>query len=119
MPANLANPIPLTPDEQRRARRPRVLLSGRLVYGPDSLTVDCVIRDLTPEGARVKLAGSAMLSGPIALIEVGSGMAHACEISWRRLPEIGVRFQSSDDLNQAGPPELAQLRRVWLNARAR
>ena len=49
---SLATQIPLTPDEQRHARRPRVLLTGRLVYGPDWLTLDCVIRDLTPEGAR-------------------------------------------------------------------
>jgi len=121
MPANLVTPIPLTPDEQRRSRRPRVLLSGRLVYGPDRLTIDCVIRDLTPEGARLKLAGSAVLPGPIVLIEVGSGMSHACEISWRRLPEIGVSFQSSEDLACGAEPEseLTQLRRMWQDARAR
>ncbi len=119
MPANLATPIPLTPDEQRRARRPRVLLAGRLAYGPDWLTVDCTIRDLTPEGARLKLAGSAMLSGQITLIEVGSGVSHACEVTWRRLPEIGVRFLSSDDLTSGTGPEFARLRRMWQDARAR
>ncbi len=119
MPANLATRILLTPDEQRRTRRPRVLLTGRMVYGPDWQTLDCAIRDLTPHGARLRLAGPAMLVGPLALIEVNSGIAHPCEITWRRQPEIGVRFQSTEDLNQPGPPELARLRRIWLDARAR
>ncbi len=121
MPATRPTPILLTPDEQRRSRRPRVLLTGRLVYGPDRLTLDCVIRDLTPEGARLKLAGSAILSGPIVLIEVGSGMSHACEVTWRRLPEIGVSFLSSEDLASTAEPEsdLSRLRRMWQDARAR
>ena len=121
MPATRPTSIPFTADEQRRARRPRVLLSGRLVYGPDRLTQDCTIRDLTPEGARLKLTGSAVLSGPVTLIEVGAGMSHLCEVTWRRLPEIGVRFQSSEDLTTGAEPEseVARLRRMWLDARAR
>ncbi len=119
MSASLANPVPLTPDEQRVARRPRVLLTGRLVYGPDWLTLDCVIRDLTPEGARVKLAGSSVISAPLVLIEVNSGLAHTCEISWRRFPEIGVRFLSTEDLNKASGSEHARLRQMWQGARSR
>ena len=119
MPAISHMPIPLTPDDQRRARRPRVFLAGRLIHGDAWLTLDCVIRDLTDTGARLKLPGPAALPSQVTLIEVGTGMAHACEVSWRRLPEIGVRFLSSDDLNKAGPPELARLRRMWQDARAR
>ena len=116
---SLATQIPLTPDEQRQARRPRVLLTGRLVYGPDWLTLDCVIRDLTPEGARVKLAGPSMISDPLVLVEVNSGLAHQCEISWKRFPEIGVRFMRTDDLGKTTDPELARLRQVWQSARSR
>jgi hypothetical protein len=119
MSATLENSIPLTPDEQRQARRPRVLLTGRLVYGPDFLTLDCVIRDLTPEGARVKLAGSSVISDPLVLIEVNSGLAHQCEISWKRFPEIGVRFMRTDDLSKSTDPELARLRQMWQGARSR
>ncbi len=119
MPASLAKPIPLTPDEQRRARRPRVLLSGRLVFGEADMTADCAIRDLTETGARVRLSGPAALPARITLIEVGSGKVHDCEVSWRRLPEIGVRFLSSHDLETDQSPELKRVRRMWLDAKAR
>ena len=121
MPATRRTPVPLTPDEQRRSRRPRVLLSGRLVYGEAGLTVDCAIRDRTESGARLKLSGSAMLPAKVTLIEIASGMMHDCEISWRRLPEVGVSFLSSRPLQEeSGPdPELLKLRRMWRNAQAR
>ncbi len=119
MPAIAATPVPLMPDEQRRARRPRVLLSGRLVFGDADMTADCAIRDLTETGARLKLSGPAALPARITLIEVGSGKAHECEVSWRRLPEIGVRFLTSRDLANDQGPELKRLRRMWLDAGAR
>ncbi len=122
MTATAARPIPLTPDEQRRARRPRVLLTGRLVFGEADLTVDCTIRDLTQTGARLKLSGPAALPARLTLIEVNSGRLHECEVSWRRLPEIGVSFLSSREL-ETGPSgegaEMKRLRRLWLDAKAR
>lgn len=119
MPSALAKTPPLTPAEQRRSRRPRVLLGGKLVYGPLWLTADCAIRDLTGDGARLRLAGPAVISDPVVLIEVGTGMAHTCEITWRRLPDLGVSFVLSDDLSSPGRPELARLRRIWLDSQAR
>ncbi len=122
MPATAAKPIPLTPDEQRSSRRPRVLLTGRLVFGEADLTVDCTIRDLTATGARLKLSGPAALPAKLKLIEVNSGRVHDCEVSWRRLPEIGVSFLSSQNLDvseSSHDAELKRLRRMWLDARAR
>ena len=46
-------PIPLTPEDQRKSRRPRVLLAGRLIYGEAAMTIDCTIRDRTESGARL------------------------------------------------------------------
>ena len=122
MPASAAKPIQFTPEEQRRERRPRVLLTGRLVFGEADLTVDCVIRDLTETGARLKLSGQAVLPAKLKLIEVNGGRVHDCEVSWRRLPEIGVSFLSSQDLEtgQSGESaELKRLRRMWQDAKAR
>jgi len=120
MSAPLATPIPLTTEDQRRTRRPRVLLTGQLVFGENALTVGCVIRDLTENGARLKLSGPAVLPAQLTLIEMATGKAHACEVSWRRLPEIGVRFVSSQDLETVRTtPALERLRRLWLDARPR
>ncbi len=112
-------PIPLTPEDQRKSRRPRVLLAGRLIYGEAAMTIDCTIRDRTESGARLKLSGPAVLPPKMTLIEIGSGVAHECEISWRRFPEIGVSFLSSTSLEKVAEPELLRLRRMWQDARAR
>jgi hypothetical protein len=124
MPALGRTTIPLTPDEQRKSGRPRVLLAGRLIFGEAGLTVDCTIRDRTENGARLKLSGPAVLPPRMTLIEIGSGMAHECELSWRRFPEIGVSFLSSTCLEAKvteGDPELQRrrLRRMWQDAKPR
>ncbi len=122
MPAPIRMPIPLTPDEQRKSGRPRVLLAGRLIYGEAELTIECTIRDRTENGARLKLSGPAVLPPKMTLIEIGSGMAHECEITWRRVPEIGVSFLSSTSLQKtvsAEEADLGRLRRMWQDSRAR
>ena len=122
MPATSRTPIPLTPDEQRRSGRPRVLLAGRLIFGEGSMTVDCTIRDRTESGARIRLSGPTVLPAKMTLIEIGSGMAHECELSWRRFPDIGVSFLSSTSLEtkvDEHEPELLRLRRMWQDSRAR
>ena len=122
MPATSGTLIPLTPDEQRRSGRPRVLLAARLIYGETAMTIDCTIRDRTESGARLKLSGQAVLPPKMTLIEIASGMAHECEITWRRFPEIGVSFLSSTSLGtkvDAEGPELGRLRRIWQDSRAR
>jgi len=122
MPAPSRLPIPLTPDEQRKSGRPRVLLAGRLIHGDAGLTIDCTIRDRTESGARLKLSGPAVLPPRMTLIEIGSGVAHECEITWKRFPEIGVSFLSSTSLKQTvseDDTDLGRLRRMWQDARAR
>ena len=105
--------------EQRAAARQRVFLAGRLVYGDGDLTVDCSIRDLSQVGARVKLSGSVALPSIVHLIEIRTGQAFECEVAWRRLPEVGLRFTKIHDLVNAPAGELKMLRRVWAEGAAR
>jgi len=106
--------------DDRSAPRQRVLLAGKLVYGEADLTANCAIRDLSESGAKVRISGPVALPSRLHLIEVKTGRAFECEIAWRRMPEIGVKF--------LGPPcELANdqsrenrmLRRAWLEAMGR
>ncbi len=117
----MADPVQnQSPDDHRTASRRRVLLSGRLVYGEDSLTIDCAIRDLSESGARVKLNGPVALPSRLHLIEVKTGQAFECEVAWRRMPEIGLRFLAEHDLANAGDArELKMLKRVWVESMGR
>jgi hypothetical protein len=107
-------------DDHRARSRQRVLLAGKLVYGEADLTVDCAIRDLSEGGARIRISGPVALPSRLHLIEVKTGQAFDCEVAWRRMPEIGLRFLSPPhDLTHSDAPELKMLRRVWLEATGR
>jgi hypothetical protein len=105
--------------DQRDSARQRVFLAGRLVYGDADLTLECAIRDLSEVGAKVRLSGPAALPSIVHLIEVRTGQAFECEIAWRRLPDIGLRFLKVHDLVNAPPGELKMLRRIWAEGAAR
>jgi hypothetical protein len=105
-----------TSHNQRGQPRQRVLLAGKLVYGDADLTIDCAIRDISEHGARVRTGGPVALPGRLHLIEVKTGRAFDCEIAWRRMPEIGLRFLASHDLTGVTGPEVKMLKRVWVEA---
>ena len=103
--------------DDRAAPRQRVLLAGRMVYGDADLTVNCAIRDLSESGARVRISSAVALPSRVRLIEVKTGRAFECEVAWRRMPEIGLKFIGPAlDLANTDSRELWMLRRVWLEA---
>jgi hypothetical protein len=93
-----------------------VLLSGKIVSG--GLTFDCTIGDLTSAGAKIKPASDLPMPDEFHLIELRSGQAHLCAVSWRRPPWVGVAFQQSFDLRTSASVSLAHMRRLWLNCLA-
>ncbi len=107
------------PSDKRRAARRRVLYSGKLVNDDASSTIDCVIRDLSETGAKVRLAGSTPVPAEVWLIEVREGLAFRCRVAWRASPELGLEFTSSHDLKDAATPELRMLKRIWVENAAR
>ena len=105
------------PLEQRAGERRRVLLAGKLVYGDTDMTLDCGIRNLSKRGARVRLAGPAALPNEVHLIELRSGVAFDCIVTWRRMPEFGLKFIKSYELPETVPAEqkrLSALKRIWV-----
>jgi hypothetical protein len=100
--------------ERRRARRPRALLSGKLVFGQMSYSADCSIRDLSDTGARVRVAGNPWVGGEVWLICSRSGVAYRSVVAWRRAAEFGLRFVEEVDLKQPKTGPLYALRRLWL-----
>ncbi len=103
--------------DQRKGERRRVLLAGKLVYGDMDMTLDCGIRNLSKKGARVRLDGPAALPKEVKLIELRSGVAFDCVVTWRRVPEFGLKFLRAYELPKpVGPDEktMGTLKRIWL-----
>jgi len=102
------------PGEKRRGKRDRVLLSGKAVVS-SSLTHDCRIADLSPEGACLRLRPFDSLPDDFHLIVLVSGMAHHCVVRWRTEAWTGVEFDESWDLREVKDGPAYHLRRIWLD----
>ncbi len=82
-------------DETPRAgNRSRVLKSAMISFSGGQATLECVVRDYSATGARLRLQG---LGGPPdtfeLLIEL-DGIKVDCEVTWRRGQDCGVKFIS-------------------------
>jgi hypothetical protein len=104
--------------DRRHGERSPALLGGKIVSG--GVTYDCVIRNLSSTGARIKLAVETV-QPPIEfhLIEIRGGMGHLCRVVWERPPWIGLSFKETWDLRTAPPREHPELRRLWIECAPR
>jgi hypothetical protein len=67
-----------------------VLWSGSLVY--DGEDADCVIVNISAEGALARMTGPVVLTGPVSLRCPRFGNL-AATVVWQRESEIGLRFR--------------------------
>jgi hypothetical protein len=105
--------------ELRRSARQRTFLGAKLVYGEEAYTVDCVVRDVSETGARVKLPAGQAVPDHLYLLEVRSGVAYESRVAWKRHPEIGLQFLRQYELADASTPHLKILKRLWLETQQR
>lgn len=98
--------------ERRAARRHRVLMSGKVAWLDKPFSSDCTIRDLTDDGARIRLADPIAPDDPV-LIVLRSGMAHEARTAWRHGDLVGLEFLTTHDLTEPVPAHLDELRRLW------
>ena len=77
--------------ERRKYPRTRVLKGAKIVLGAASV-LDCVVRDLTNGGARIKSPNAANLSGEVAITLDGGRTCRPCHVAWRTLNETGLQF---------------------------
>lgn len=116
---------------QARAPRTRTCLNGKLVYGdaafigetaltPDgAFTLDCVIRDISDQGAKVVLTKRQLLPSDLYLIVVKHGVVYRARLVWSEFPARGLKFTQTYLLGAALPEEQKYLRRLWLELCAR
>jgi hypothetical protein len=101
-------------ENHRLARRSRVLMDGKIAYAQGARSIDCTIRDLSETGARVRLAGPEPMPESVVLIQMRSGIAYEATVVWARDKDLGLTFIAAHHLDDACPPAMAPLRRLWL-----
>lgn len=101
--------------EQRKQPRLRVLLKGRIHFNNNSSSIDCLVRDMSPQGARLMLSETATLPEKFDLYIPQKERTYRASLRWRREDGIGVTFDGGETATPDAAPDLsmsALLRRV-------
>jgi hypothetical protein len=77
--------------ERRHIHRTRVLKAAKL-FG-HVCTADCLVQDISADGARLVLASTASIPGTFDLSFDSARTLRSCRVVWRSPMEIGVQFQ--------------------------
>lgn len=78
--------------ERRDATRQRTFLQGRLFYNNRRNSVDCVIRDISDTGARVKFSAAVAVPDALELYVPHRDQMYRVRTEWRDGDEMGVTF---------------------------
>lgn len=81
----------MTQEERRRQPRLRALKAGRAILPGGHSTFDCMIRNLSPVGAKVMFESTVDIPAQFRL-RFEDGTTHDCVVKWRSPREIGVEF---------------------------
>jgi hypothetical protein len=103
----------------QREPRKRTCLSGKLVYGEGTYSLDCAIRDLSEGGARVTLEKRQALPLNLHLIVVKYCVAYQAKVVWMNFPARGLQFSKTFRLSTTLPGEMKYLEQLWTNVCAR
>ncbi len=88
--------------EQRAAHRQRALKAAKVVLS-DWTTIDCTLRDLSDEGARLVFAAATSLPEEFRLMIVAAGTIRKVRLLWQRGLSAGVAFAGPEE---AAPPRM-------------
>jgi hypothetical protein len=101
------------PIERRRGLRNRALLAGKVANEDATRTLDCVIRNLSPDGAMIETEAPHLVPQEMHLVQVSEGIAWDAEVIWRRGNRVGVKLKARHDLRESTEKQLRALRAIW------
>lgn len=79
-------------NEARIAPRRRMLKSGKVAYSDRHVTIDCLVRDMSATGARLRIEGSVTAPDTFELLIPLEGLEANCQVAWRAGADLGVKF---------------------------
>lgn len=79
-------------EERRRLPRLKSLLRGRVYFNNRSSTVECLVRDISANGARLVLADDVTIPDVIELFVPQKDQFFRSHVVWRHDGEAGIAF---------------------------
>jgi hypothetical protein len=86
--------------ERRSGSRQKSFLQGRIFFNNRRTSVDCLIRDFSEHGARLKFSGTTATPDVVELYIPNKDESYRAKVQWRNADEIGVGF----DVDEKSPP---------------
>jgi PilZ domain-containing protein len=77
--------------DKRGAPRHRVLKQGMLAFDQGG-GVDCIVRNLSPNGARIDIVNPVGLPDVFTLVIESDSFSRRCHVAWSSERQIGVVF---------------------------
>lgn len=93
-----------TTKDRRGAPRQKSFLQGRIYYNGRRSSADCLIRDITESGARLRFSGSVTVPEVFELYIPNKQETLRAHIKWHRGGDIGVEFETGP--RQVDSPQL-------------
>ncbi|WP_165222299.1 PilZ domain-containing protein [Affinirhizobium pseudoryzae] len=81
--------------EKRTVKRIRALKGARVAYKNGGATRNCTVRDLSDQGAKLRLESTMDIPDRFDLV-FDDGNRHSCVVKWRDLVHIGVQFADAE-----------------------
>ena len=78
--------------ERRHHHRNRVYYGGMIAFNGRNSTLDCVVRNFSPRGARIEFENAAMLPDAVDFEVVRKGLTCAARLVWRADNTAGLVF---------------------------
>ena len=85
-----------TSDERRTLLRKRSFLQGRLYFNNRRSSLDCLVRDISGQGAKLKVSDSIAIPEMVELYIPNKDETYRAEVQWRTGFEIGVTFENDE-----------------------
>lgn len=102
IPDNSVGPLDAMAHGQTRTLRRKSFKAGIISYQNHTLSVDCIIRDMNSNGAKLKFEKNALVPDHFMLTIPIEGKKVDCQVKWRNNLEVGVLFvaeMQDDTLN--------------------
>jgi len=90
--------------ENRRLQRAKSILQGRVLYNRRRSSIDCIIRDISKDGARLNISDAVTIPVHIELYIPNRDEYRKADIQWRQGQELGISFVSAKAINSEPEP---------------
>lgn len=78
--------------ERRQHQRNRVYYGGVIAFNARNSTLDCVVRNFSPHGAKIEFENSAILPDRVEFDVVRRGLSCLARLAWRDQNCAGLTF---------------------------